>query len=158
MIYFSSGEPVLFSIIFYSNVPSFRSKKRNYFFFILGPTTLSKCGNLTLSGLLSSGGGGRRLNFLWSLKPHSTAAFNITNSDRVLIIPGDLLTAGASYEFQLGVSNFLNPTYFENVTHSVVKSPDPVPFLSLSSSVNLETGEVFVSEDLIIKVTAEVSV
>ncbi|XP_068706586.1 uncharacterized protein [Montipora foliosa] len=124
---------------------------------ITGPTTLSKCGNLTLSGLLSSGGGGRRLNFLWSLKPNSTAAFNITNSDRVLIIPGDLLTAGASYEFQLGVSNFLNPTYFENVTHSVVKSPDPVPFLSLSSSVNLETGEVFVSEDLIIKVTAEVA-
>ena len=134
--------------------------------FCLGPSTLPSCGNLTLSGFQSPGGGGRPLNFSWSLKsPNNgsdvTAINNILSglgpdADRIHI-PGKTLKAGKTYVFQLGVANFLNPSTFQNVTHSVVKAADPVPFLSLSSSIDLGEGEVYVSKDLSIKVTADVS-
>ncbi|KAJ7370600.1 hypothetical protein OS493_031336 [Desmophyllum pertusum] len=96
---------------------------------ITGPDTLSSCGNLTLSGSQSFGGGGRSLKFVWSLiSPGS----------------GDDVT-----EIQL--ANFLNASSFEEVTHSIIKATVPVPALMLSSNIRLNKGEVFVSEDLSIR-------
>ena len=79
------------------------------------------------------------------------------DADRIHI-PGTVLEAGKTYEFRLGVANFLSPLSFENVTHSVVKAADPVPSLTLSSFIDLDTGEVYVSEELSIKAKAVVSV
>ncbi|KAK2568306.1 Polycystin-1 [Acropora cervicornis] len=114
----------------------------------------------------SSGSGGRAPIFKWSLiSPSNDSHFaNITDilsalsddTDRVHI-PGGLLTPGTTYEFELRMANFLNPAAFEKVTHSVVKVDAPVPLLSLSSSIDLEKGEAFVSQNLVIKVTAVIA-
>lgn len=79
------------------------------------------------------------------------------DTDRVHI-PGALLTAATTYTFELRMANFLNPAAFENVTHAVEKVDAPVPLLSLSSSIDLEKGEAFVSQNLVIKVTVVVSI
>jgi len=133
---------------------------------ITGPETISSCGNLTLSSFQSFGGGGRPLIFSWSLtSPNSgadvTAINNILgalsgDADRIHI-PGTVLEAGKTYEFRLGVANFLSPSSFENVTHSVLKAADPVPSLTLSSFIDLDTGEFYVSEELYIKARAVVA-
>ena len=78
------------------------------------------------------------------------------NDDRVKI-PGLLLSAGTTYMFQLGVANFLSPSAYENVTHTVTKATDPVPALTLSSRIDLQTGQVFASEQLAIRAKAIVS-
>ena len=146
---------------------SYNTCLNNLLFSCSGPTTLSNCVNLSLSGVQSSGSGGRAPIFKWSLiSPSNDSHFaNISDilsalsndTDRVHI-PGGLLTPGTTYEFELRMANFLNPTAFEKVTHSVVKVDAPVPLLSLSSSINLEKGEAFVSQNLVIKVTAVVSI
>lgn len=137
--------------------------------FFEGPETISSCGNLTLSGLQSFGGGGRQLNFNWSLVsptlgPDATNVTNILNAlspnDDRIHIPGTILTADKTYLFRLGVANFLNPASFQTVTHSVVKAAEPVPELMLSSSVDLDQtpAVIYVSEDLYIKAQTFVSV
>ena len=137
------------------------------FLFFEGPDTISSCGNLTLSGLQSSGGGGRQLNFNWSLVSPTSGVDNIVNilnalspNDDRIHIPGTILTADRTYEFSLGVANFLDPASFQTVRHSVVKAAEPVPELTLSSSVDLDQTPVvvYVSEDLYIKAQAVVSV
>lgn len=136
------------------------------FAFLEGPDTLSSCGNLTLSGVQSFGGGGRPLIFEWKLiSPDSGQDFTeITgvldgpapDADRV-DLPGTLFQSGKVYVFKLKVANFLNQSSFEEITHSIIKSTDPVPALTLSSSIDLNEGEVFVSEGLSIKASAIVS-
>ena len=131
-----------------------------------GPEVLSSCGNLSLSGSQSFGSGGRPLIFEWSLTSpkagnDATAITSVlsglsSDDDRVKI-HGELLEAGKQYVFKLKVANFLNPSGFEEATHSVIKASDPVPALTLSSSIDLSEGEVFVSEDLSIKASAIVS-
>ena len=139
------------------------------FLFFEGPDKISSCGNLTLSGIQSFGGGGRQMNFDWSLvSPTSgndaTDINNILNAlspnDDRIHIPGTILTADKTYEFRLAVANFLNPASFQTVTHSVVKAAEPVPELTLSSSTDLDQTPalVYVSEDLYIKAKAVVSV
>lgn len=139
------------------------------FLFFEGSDTISSCGNLTLSGLQSSGGGGRQLNFNWSLvSPTSgddaTDINNILNAlspnDDRIHIPGTIFTADQTYEFSLGVANFLDPASFQTVRHSVVKAAEPVPELTLSSSADLNQtpAVVYVSEDLYIKAQAVVRV
>ena len=139
----------------------------NLFFSCKGPTKLSNCANLSLSGIQSFGSGGRAPIFKWFLiSPSSDLHFgNISDilsalnndTDRVHI-PGGLLTPRTKYTFELRMANFLNPAAFENVTHSVEKVDAPVPLLSLSSSIDLEKGEAFVSQNLVIKVTVVVSI
>ena len=136
------------------------------FAFLEGPVTLSSCGNLTLSAVQSLGGGGRTLIFDWELiSPGSGQDFqNIANvldlltsdADRV-DLPGTLFESGKVYVFKLKVANFLNQSSFQEITHSIIKSTDPVPALTLSSSIDLNVGEVFVSEGLSIKASAIVS-
>lgn len=139
------------------------------YLFVEGPDTISSCGNLTLSGFQSFGGGGRQMNFNWSLvSPTSgddaTDINNILNAlspnDDRIHIPGTILTADTTYEFSLGVANFLGPARFQTVRHSVVKAAEPVPELTLSSSVDLDQtpAVIYVSEDLYIKAQAVVSV
>jgi len=132
---------------------------------ITGPGTLSSCGNLTLSGLQSSGGGGRPLVFQWVLEsPNSgpdVTAINsvlsgISNDDRV-DLPGTVFDPDKVYEFKLKVATFLSPTSFEEITHSITKATEPVPALTLSSSIDLNEGEVFVSDGLSIKASAVVA-
>lgn len=103
------------------------------------------------------------MNFQWSLKSPSSGddvnginnTLNALSKDAdSILIPGTILTAGRTYEFELGVANFLNPSTFEKVTHSVIKAANPVPFLSIFASS--DEGEVYVSEELSIKVTADV--
>lgn len=139
----------------------------NLLFSCSGPTTLSNCVNLSLSGVQSSGSGGRAPIFRWSLiSPSNDSHFaNITDilsalsneTDRVHL-SGGLLTPGTTYEFELRMANFLKPAVFEKVTHSVVKVDAPIPLLSLSSSIDLEKGEAYVAQNLVIKVTAVVSI
>ena len=139
------------------------------YLFVEGPDTISSCGNLTLSGFQSFGGGGRQLNFNWSLvSPTSGFGADDINSilnalspnDDRIHIPGTILTADKTYKFRLAVANFLNPASFQTVTHSVVKAAEPVPELTLSSSTDLDQTPalVYVSEDLYIKAQAVVSV
>jgi len=89
----------------------------------------------------------------------STAIRNVLSglaADRV-DLPGTLFVSDKVYSFKLKVANFLNQSSFEETTHSVIKSTDPVPALTLSSSIDLNEGEVFVSEHLSIKASAIVS-
>ena len=79
-----------------------------------------------------------------------------SDADRVKIF-GDLLTPGVEYVFQLGVANFLKPSNFENDTYAVKKASIPVPELTLSSRIDLKTGEILVSEGLSITARAVVS-
>ena len=137
---------------------------RLHYAFVKGPDTLSSCGNLTLSGLQSFGGGGRQLIFVWelTLPVSGQDVTNITNvlsglnSDRV-DLPGSLFESDRVYVFTLKVATFLNPSSFEEITHSITKASDPVPALTLSSNIDLNEGEVFVSEGLSIKASAIVS-
>lgn len=131
-----------------------------------GPDTLSSCGNLTLSGLQSFGGGGRPLIFEWELTSPNGGQ-DVTDIRAVLSglgqdadrvhIPGTLFNSGKTYVFKLKVANFLDSSNFVEVTHSIVKATDPVPALTLSSAIDLNVGEVFVSEELSIKAGAIVS-
>lgn len=137
------------------------------FAFLPGPDTLSSCGNLTLSGLQSYGGGGRPLIFEWVLESPNDAGKDVTDITAVLNgssqdadrvhIHGTLFSPGKKYVFKLKVSNFLNSSSFEEVTHSITKATEPVPALTLSSGIDLNVGEVFVSEELSIKASAIVS-
>lgn len=79
-----------------------------------------------------------------------------SDADRV-DLPGTLFESDKIYAFKLKVATFLNPSSFEEVTHSITKATDPVPALTLSSSIDLNEGEVVVSEDLSIKASAIVS-
>ena len=136
------------------------------FIYFPGPDVLSSCGNLSLSGSQSFGSGGRPLIFEWSLtSPNTgsdvTAIRNVlsglgSDADRVKI-PGSLFVSNKTYVFKLKVANFLNQSAFEEATHLVTKASDPVPALTLSSSIDLSEGEVFVSEELSIRATAIVS-
>ena len=136
------------------------------FAFPKGPDTLSSCGNLTLSGLQSFGGGGRQLIFEWELTSPLSGQ-DVTNISNVLTglspdtdrvdLPGTLFQPDKVYVFKLKVATFLNPSSFEEITHSIIKATDPVPSLTLSSSIDLNEGEVFVSEGLSIKASAIVS-
>ncbi|PFX24468.1 hypothetical protein AWC38_SpisGene10933 [Stylophora pistillata] len=133
---------------------------------IKGPNVLSSCGNLSLSGSQSFGSGGRPLIFKWSLiSPNAgsnvTAITDIlsnlsSNSDRVEI-PGSLVESNETYLFKLEVANFLNTSEFEETTHSVIKVSDPVPALTLSSSIDLSEGKMFVSEEFHIRATVIVA-
>ena len=136
------------------------------FVFIEGPDTLSSCGNLTLSGLQSFGGGGRPLIFDWELaSPDSgqdaagiEAVLNGLSSDADRVdLPGSLFESDKVYVFTLKVATFLDPSSFEQITHSITKASEPVPALTLGSSIDLSDGEVFVSEELSIKASAIVS-
>ena len=132
------------------------------YFFLQGPEVLSSCGNLSLSGSQSYGGGGRPLNFNWSV---TSLDGNVTDIEGVLDalssdddsvkIYGGLLDSGKTYEFTLTVTNFLNRA--DNYNHTVTKNSDPVPALTLSSSIDLIDGEVYVSEEFSIKTNAIVS-
>ena len=93
---------------------------------------------------MNSPGGGPDVNDINSI-------INGLNSDRINI-PGTILTAGKTYVFELGVANFLNLSNFVTVTHSIQKSADPVPALTLNFPV-----EPYVSEPVFIKATAVVS-
>lgn len=131
-----------------------------------GSDTLASCGNLTLSGSQSFGGGGRPLIYDWNLTSPNGGSdvVNIRNvlnglgsdADRVNIL-GTLFETGKTYEFTLNVANFLRPSEFEEVTHSITKATEPVPALTLSSGIDLNVGEVFVSEELSIKANVLVS-
>ena len=79
-----------------------------------------------------------------------------SDADRV-DLPGTLFESDKIYAFKLKVASFLNPSSFEEVTHSITKAAEPVPALTLSSGIDLNEGEVFVSEELSIKATAIVS-
>ena len=79
-----------------------------------------------------------------------------SDADRV-DIPGTMFDANKTYEFTLKVANFLEPSSFEEVTHSITKATEPVPALTMSSGIDLNVGEVFVSEELSIKASAIVS-
>lgn len=135
-------------------------------FAFAGPHTIASCGNLTLSGSQSIGGGGRPLIYEWKLtSPNSGQdATNITkvlnelslDADRIML-PGTMFETDKAYEFKLKVANFLYPSIFEEVTHVITKAAEPVPALTLSSGIELTEGEVFVSEDLSIKASAIVS-
>ena len=139
---------------------------RLHYAFVKGPDTLSSCGNLTLSGLQSFGGGGRQLTFVWELTSPVSGqdVTDITNvlsglnldADRV-DLPGSLFESDIVYVFKLKVATFLDPLSFEEITHSITKASEPVPALTLSSSIDLNEGEVFVSEGLSIKASAIVS-
>ena len=129
--------------------------------FLQGPEVLSSCGNLSLSGSQSYGGGGRPLIFNWSVTSSNGSDVTdiesvLTNDDSVKI-NGKLLESGETYAFKLKVANFLNPSGFEETTHSVTKNSDPVPALTLSSSIDLIDGKVYVSEEFSIKTNAIVS-
>lgn len=80
----------------------------------------------------------------------------ISNADRV-DLPGTVFDSDKVYEFKLKVATFLSPASFEEITHSITKATEPVPALTLSSSINLNEGEVFVSDGLSIKASAVVS-
>lgn len=133
---------------------------------IKGPNVLSSCGNLSLSGTQSFGSGGRPLIIKWSLiSPNSGSDFiaitnilsNLSPQDDRVKIPGSLFEANKTYLFKLEVANFLNTSRFEETSHSVIKVSDPVPELTLSSSIDLSEGEVFVSEDFHIRTTVTVA-
>lgn len=134
--------------------------------FFAGPHTLASCGNLTLTGSQSFGGGGRPLIYEWELTSPDSGQ-DITDirdvlsglsSDAVRVkLSGTMFETGKAYEFKLKVANFLNQSSFEEVTHSITKAAEPVPALTLSSGIDLNEGEVFVSEELSIKATAIVS-
>lgn len=79
-----------------------------------------------------------------------------SDADRVEL-PGSLFESDKVYVFKLKVATFLDSSNFEEITHSVTKASDPVPALTLSSSIDLSEGEVFVSEGLSIKASAIVS-
>ncbi|XP_078368614.1 uncharacterized protein LOC144652478 isoform X2 [Oculina patagonica] len=127
---------------------------------ITGSDTLASCGNLTLSGSHSFGGGGRPLIYEWKLTSPNGGqdVVNIRNvlnglgpdADRINIL-GTLFGTGKTYELTLKVANFLRPSEFEEVTHSITKATEPVPALTLSSGIDLNVGEVYVSEELSIK-------
>ena len=133
------------------------------YFFLQGPEVLSSCGNLSLSGSQSYGGGGRPLNFKWSVtSPDDNNVTDIksvldalSSDDDSVKIYGGLLESGKTYMFHLEVANFLNRG--DNHTHKVTKNSDPVPALTLSSSIDLIDGEVYVSEEFSIKTNAIVS-
>ena len=78
------------------------------------------------------------------------------DADRVNL-PGTMFETDKTYEFKLKVANFLNQSSFEEITHLITKAAEPVPALTMSSSIDLNEGEVFVSEDLSIKASAIVS-
>ena len=79
----------------------------------------------------------------------------LSSDDDSVKIYGGLLDSGKTYEFTLTVTNFLNRA--DNYNHTVTKNSDPVPALTLSSSIDLIDGEVYVSEDFSIKTNAIVS-
>lgn len=79
----------------------------------------------------------------------------LSSDDDDVKIYGGLLESGKTYMFHLEVANFLNRG--DNHTHKVTKNSDPVPALTLSSSIDLIDGEVYVSEDFSIKTNAIVS-
>lgn len=129
--------------------------------FLQGPEVLSSCGNLSLSGSQSYGSGGRPLIFNWSVTSLNggdvTDIESVLTNDDSVKINGKLLESGKTYAFKLKVANFLNLSGFEETTHSVTKNSDPVPALTLSSSIDLIDGKVYVSEEFSIKTNAIVS-
>lgn len=135
-------------------------------FFFAGPQTLASCGNLTLSGSQSFGGGGRPLIYKWQLtSPNSgqdvtdiTNVLNELSSDTNRVnLAGAMFDTDKVYEFKLKVANFLNQSSFEEVTHLITKAAGPVPAVTLSSSIDLNEGKALVSEDLSIKASVIVS-
>ena len=135
-------------------------------FFFAGPHTLASCGNLTLSGSQSFGGGGRPLIYKWQLtSPNSgqdvtdiTNVLNELSSDANRVnLPGAMFDTDKPYEFKLKVANFLNQSSFEEITHLIIKATGPVPAVTLSSSIDLNEGKALISEDLAITASVIVS-
>ena len=81
----------------------------------------------------------------------------LSSDDDSVKINGVLLDSGKTYVFKLEAANFLNRADFQETTHIVTKNSDPVPALTLSSSIDLIDGEVYVSEEFSIKTNAIVS-
>lgn len=81
----------------------------------------------------------------------------LSSDDDSVKINGELLDSGKTYVFKLEAANFLNRADFQETTHIVTKNSDPVPALTLSSSIDLIDGEVYVSEEFSIKTNAIVS-
>lgn len=81
----------------------------------------------------------------------------LSSDDDDVKIYGELLDSGKTYVFKLEAANFLNRADFQETTHIVTKNSDPVPALTLSSSIDLIDGEVYVSEEFSIKTNAIVS-
>ncbi len=70
-----------------------------------GPTQISSCGHLTLDGSQSSGGGGRNLEYEWTLEDQvdadiTTVLDTAEYKDKVFI-NGSLMTSGSTYTFKL---------------------------------------------------------
>ena len=81
----------------------------------------------------------------------------LSSDDDSVKINGELLDSGKTYVFKLEAANFLNRADFQETTHIVTKNSDPVPALTLSSSIDLTDGEVYVSEEFSIKTNVIVS-
>lgn len=81
----------------------------------------------------------------------------LSSDDDSVKINGELLDSGKTYVFKLEAANFLNRADFQETTHIVTKNSDPVPALTLSSSIDLIDGEVYVSEEFSIKTNVIVS-
>ncbi|XP_048581406.1 platelet binding protein GspB [Nematostella vectensis] len=130
---------------------------------ISGPQYLSVCGNLSLTGTQSSGGGGRTIKYLWRLKtPPSGVNVTALNSylngknDSTLDIDGSLLESGKEYDFELCVSNFLNYTNPICALHKVTKTSVAGPVVTVSAPLNDPVAKtVLVSQEFFITAKAE---
>jgi hypothetical protein len=104
---------------------------------------LGLCDNLILDASLSSGGGGRKLTFSWSIIASSTAKMeniskivNATNNEYfglskgignpVLTIEKDLLVAGVNYFATVSLNNIWG-SKTANVSQSITKISYPIP-------------------------------
>ena len=88
----------------------------------LGPKQISSCGDLTLDGSQSSGGGGRNLKYEWSLvspvDADITAVLDNAMNETKVFINGSLMTSGSTYTFKLGKFLWLSRQFEHHYTCS----------------------------------------
>ena len=110
---------------------------------ILGPTQISSCGHLALDGSQSSGGGGRNLEYVWSLEGQVnadiTAVLDAAEDNDRVFINGTLMASGSTYTFKLAVKNFIYSTAMSS-TITVTKASQPLPEVTVDGPLD---GKVF---------------
>ncbi|XP_030843969.1 uncharacterized protein LOC105437354 [Strongylocentrotus purpuratus] len=110
-----------------------------------GATTVSSCGDVSLSARESTGGASRSFTYLWMVYPTDNtnltdALSEITTSD--LNIDGGLLVEDVVYKFTAFATNFLGGTGVGSI--DVVRTPEMVPGLSIVPTI--DPKRVMVSE------------
>eukprot|EP00794_Sanderia_malayensis_P016680 gene16680-18373_t len=122
-----------------------------------GPDVISSCSDLELSAAQSTGSGGRKMTFRWSVRFAENGSIVQTNyqtsSNRLTIQSKDLV-ANREYTYTVSVTNFLSSSQPKTASFKTRKASSPIPQLSIIPSS--DPSKVTLANDFFI--TAKVAV